>query len=609
MSTGIEIVVAKAVTPLLIELAKGASGVVKTALKKWTDTNYTTKLASKLAVTDRIKTLWCPDKETSLLNIYFPSAVESASEHRRVVGSLKEFPSGNIVIEGIVGHGKSIFLRYLCLQELAGKGTGTLPLFLELRTLTKFKGLQEKLLEAMDKLDIDNSTEVFDYLAKSGKLTVLLDGFDELEESLTLDTINYLEFLMEKYPSLRIVVTSRPSNEIQKSRHMRVVRLCGLLKRDFPGFLQKLGLTAEKNFDIINAINGSPENISSVITTPLMLTLLVLVYESEREIPTELSEFFERLFSTMFTRHDRLKAGFSRKHYSGLSESRLQKMFEAFCFLCLKNRNGRTLNHSQFSNNFEKAKSVTKETDCSEANFKMDIVKVSCLMLEEGFDSINFLHKSIPEFFAASFIKNLTEEAAKKFYSKAVTQDEVWGASLSFLQKIDSYRYEKYYNLVRVHEILAILGSAENQISPMEAWMVLLESSSPEFGIALGKKHGGGIDDLDVHSWGPYSTSVPWGRQLQTRLTAHLMNGLQKDLPSTFSREIAKSEPNYFVPDESDGGEFHVNIKKLFSNMDLLETFRELQILEQHLWNEVSRGNKITKDEDEKISLIDEDII
>jgi hypothetical protein len=49
--------------------------------------------------------------------------------------------------------------------------------------------------------------------------------------------------------------------------------------------------------------------------------------------------------------------------------------------------------------------------------FRHDIVHVTCLMQEEGYD-IHFLHKSVLEFFAASFITSRTETQAKRFYEQ-----------------------------------------------------------------------------------------------------------------------------------------------------------------------------------------------
>ena len=606
MGSGIEIAIAKAVGPLVVQLAKGAVGKAKDGLKRWSDLRFEDRLAEKLAITDRIKTLWSPEKETSLLEIYFPSTVMVGPANPKRIDSLKELPEGNVVIEGIVGHGKSIFLRYLCLQELSGVGSGTLPLFLELRVLTAKKGLQERLYEAMDKLDVDNSPEVFDHLARSGKVSLLLDGFDELDENLVPETIQHLEFLMEKYPTLRIIITSRPSNEIQKSRHVRKVSLCGLKKKDYQSFLRKLGLAQDKILDIIDAINRSPRDISSLITTPLMLTLLVLVYESEREIPAELPEFYERLFSTMFSRHDRLKAGFNRKHHSGLSEQKLQKLFEVFCFLALRNKHGRTLTSAEFHENFERAKEVAQETLTLEEKFKIDIVKIACLMLEEGFDSITFLHMSIAEYFAASFIKRSSEDLAKKFYTKAIRASDNWEATLSFLEKIDSYRYEKYFNLPRYLALLEEIKGDINRNADPSAWLNLFLTANPDFRLGFGR-----IDDspsdIEPRGYGPYVSSQKWSEQINGQIIQILIDSLITAVPSVTSIETAMDEPNHYFRDQTGEYEFVMPLRIALKTFDFNKLYVKLAAYEISMWRIIERSREIIEAEEKKSSLFNDE--
>jgi hypothetical protein len=67
------------------------------------------------------------------------------------------------------------------------------------------------------------------------------------------------------------------------------------------------------------------------------------------------------------------------------------------------------------------------------------------LLLEEGVGEMTFLHKSIAEYFAASFIRRLHENAAQKFYEKARGDWDRWRAILSFLSKIDKYRYYTFF--------------------------------------------------------------------------------------------------------------------------------------------------------------------
>jgi predicted NACHT family NTPase len=187
-------------------------------------------------------------------------------------------------------------------------------------------------------IDIELTEEGFSYLANCGRTVLLLDGFDEIEDELVKQTVSDLDFLSQKYPELQRAITSRPGNEIQKSTNFRLFKILPLRSPDYGQFLRKLGLDIDKIHSIRVAIDSSPSKASNLITTPLMLTLVVIVYNAEKEIPATLPEFFERLFQVVFTRHDTLKAAFARKRHSGLSERRLQTLFEAFCFMVMQKR-------------------------------------------------------------------------------------------------------------------------------------------------------------------------------------------------------------------------------------------------------------------------------
>ncbi len=93
--------------------------------------------ANKVTSFQRVKTFWQRDKSVPLTSFYYPSQILFEAGVKKKADSLRELPkTGNYIIQGIVGQGKSIFLRHLCVQELRETGPGRIPVFLELRTLS-----------------------------------------------------------------------------------------------------------------------------------------------------------------------------------------------------------------------------------------------------------------------------------------------------------------------------------------------------------------------------------------------------------------------------------------------------------------------------------------
>ncbi|MBP0712601.1 NACHT domain-containing protein [Burkholderia sola] len=463
---------ARILAPLIKDLYDRAKKSGVNYLSRWDASQFSRKLSRKICKIESVKTLWQFDKEVRLTDFYYPATIEVEGEGRKRVRSILDIDVSPVVLEGIVGQGKSIFLRYLCIQELSENGSGRLPVFIELRSIKSGNDLMHYILQELKTYDIDATPEAFNFLAKTGKVALFFDGFDELDGSLVSGVVDELERIVERYDDIFIAITSRPDCEIQKCPPFSVIRLAKIGVEDYVPFFEKLDLPRVRANEIAAAIEGSPNEISKLIVTPLMLTLTVMVYRSEKFIPPLLAEFFESLFATVFTRHDKSKPGFERKLKTGLGERTLQKLFETFCFMCAQAELTRTLTAEEFATTYERsAKYFTEGTATVEA-FRHDISKVACLLLEEGVGEMTFLHKSIAEYFAASFIRRLHDEAARKFYERARADYDRWREILNFLSKIDKYRYYSYF-LIPDHEkcLDDIMGKSSGDESALRKYL------------------------------------------------------------------------------------------------------------------------------------------
>ncbi|EKE07776.1 MAG: NACHT family-like protein NTPase [uncultured bacterium] len=520
------------IAPLISDLYKGAKKAGANGLDRWDASTFPKKLARKLRVIEEVRTLWKPDQEVSLLDFYHPPKVRVGNQ-AKPLNRLSDLGPGNFVIEGIVGQGKSILLRHLAMQEIVSNDARSLPVFLELRSLTSKFGLIEAINAQLANFDVDIDEETLQFLCRSGRICFLLDGFDELDDSLVKETLTLITNYGTKFPELQIIITSRPGNEIQKCTSFKMIRIAGLGVSDYSPFLLKLGLDSIKITQIKEAIRKSPSNVSELITTPLMLTLVVMVYESEKEIPETLPEFFDRLFRVVFSRHDKLKAAFNRKHHSGLSERRLQELFEAFCFMAMQNSFTRSLSHKQFQIAFDEALQYSENCKCEMEAFKQDLTKVACLMLEEGLDTTTFLHKSIMEYYAAAFIAHSMDEVASLFYKGVQESSRPWWEVLSFLKNIDPYRFARDFEVI---ELETIQNSLLNPLtSRKDADLVKqIKSIHPQLGVELGEETDN-ANNMRIITFGHFSAHHCMSTRILDDL---LMNALDATIPKSIDRTM-----------------------------------------------------------------------
>ena len=455
------VAILKILNPLFTSIYSGASGKAKAALQKWSVASGLKKATTTLLNIEKVKTIWSPEEEISLQSFYYPSKLFKATRNGKEIfiqnKDIESLPGGNIVIEGIVGQGKSIFMRHLAASSIRSPTLSAIPAFLELRTISTKRSLMDLIFNFLESLGISPAQEAFEYLASSKKIILLLDGFDEIPSECVSDIILEIETLQTKYSELKIIISSRPRNHIQNVVGFQVLHLSKLDSSDYDLFISKLIHSPTKRFDVVDALNSCSDSIKGVISTPLMLTLVVIVYQTEKEIPSTLSDFFEKLFGIVFTKHDRLKAGFNRQHHTKLSERKLKQLFDCFCFMAIHFGGGRSLDNSKFEQSFDSAIDYLTECKCELEDFRNDIVKVACLMVEEGFDTTTFLHKSILDYHAASFVKAQTDARAKSFYRLAFNNYKKWASVIEFLSNIDPIRYAKYYSKECLTPLLAEL--------------------------------------------------------------------------------------------------------------------------------------------------------
>jgi hypothetical protein len=116
------------------EAAKSVGVHAKSAWKRW-KTDVTAKnVCDRSKQIRKAKATRAVEKEVDLVKLYYPSKIKCAGEAPREVHRLEDFSfDGNLVVRGIVGQGKSTFLRYLTARELVlGE---RIPVFVELRRL------------------------------------------------------------------------------------------------------------------------------------------------------------------------------------------------------------------------------------------------------------------------------------------------------------------------------------------------------------------------------------------------------------------------------------------------------------------------------------------
>ena len=281
-------------------------------------------------------------------------------------------------------------------------------------------------------------------------MVLFLDGFDELPQENVNRLINEIEGWCERYPSMQIVISTRPEAEIQKSIPFKVYKLAEYEFHEQKELIRKLISDEDFQENLIKNIEESSLEIKNLLKTPLMVTLFVKQYEVNLKIPKNQSEFYENLFSNIASLHDNTKAGFIRHLNSKLDVIKLQEVFEEFCF---------------FTGNSEKLVLSRQETigiikkcvdnqgiNVNPNDVLKDFSTVVCLLLKDG-SEYSFIHRSIQEYYYSSFISNKSPIAKERFYKELIKNVEFYKKIrnvVDFLEKIDNYNYNKFFKIILI---------------------------------------------------------------------------------------------------------------------------------------------------------------
>jgi len=390
------------------EYKKGKS-IVEQLLSLDVQSDYIVKHISRAM---KMRTIHSSENDVMLNSIYHPLTI-SQSGNEFKVGDDFLLSDDNITnIIGFAGQGKSTILRKILLESI--KNGDKIPFFMELRKIEK-TGIENSLLSILDELGIKTDKESLTSLLSSGNVLLLLDGFDEISSKLRMDVLNEVITLNRRY-GVQIITTSRDGTEICAEPSIINYTVNKIKRSDITSILKKLSASQEVEEDTLRQIFNMLKGNSSLVETmncPLLVTLFYICYPHLDSIPNNATEFYSKLFTTLYFRHDKVK-NYKRERRSNTPPP---EAFNVFCALCFKSLYDNKQDFTELSL-FDYTKQSLRLCGLNESkpeNIAYDFVDITCLIQKDGYDRYVFLHKSIQEYYAAEYVKSLSLEKKNVF--------------------------------------------------------------------------------------------------------------------------------------------------------------------------------------------------
>lgn len=356
--------------------------------------------------------------------------------------------SKNVLILGSGGVGKSMLTRYLFLNTAMYEGY--VPVLVELRRIGSQTLGQLSILEliytCLQDFDADLPRDQFEYSLQLGKYLFLLDGFDEVKNSLAKETAEAIQAFGAKYPNNAFIVTSRPRTETSPLETFTVMNSMPLNKEQAVDLASRIWDEDEKTKEFCEQLKVELyEKHKDFAENPLLLTMMFLTFMRNSSIPEHLSDFYKKAYDALYSAHDNQDKGCYKRDFEckDIDENEFKRILSHFCFQSFFKEAYEFSEDEILKHLGESLKKLHFEA-IKAAAFLADLRNVVCLIIKDG-DTYRFSHRSFQSYFAAYYTAHfLTDEQQKRLFDHTLSEPDFYWSKWDYyvlLIQLESERF------------------------------------------------------------------------------------------------------------------------------------------------------------------------
>jgi len=302
----------------------------------------------------------------------------------------------HMILLGDVGMGKTTTLQFLHMNDAETALTdknAQIPIYIELKNLTSKQDIITMIVKRLNK-----KRDFILELLNSGKLSICLDGLNEIEKSIKVNIFTQINNLLKEYPKNCFLISSRPQaynrefDDYVLNVKIPVFMLQRMHDKQISEFLDKNGPTVKAY--ITNEINNN-DKLKRIIQTPLMLIMLIGVVIKEGSIPSEKGKIVKAFMLSLYEREQRQHFEFDKE------------IFHLFlCYLGFQTRNltgsNSGLDRDEYILPILEERRTQLGITIDLIDFLRRAIDLNLLIKDEN--QYSFTHELYQEYYAAEFL-------------------------------------------------------------------------------------------------------------------------------------------------------------------------------------------------------------
>lgn len=310
-----------------------------------------------------------------------------------------------LMVLGKPGAGKTTFLKYLAMQCISGRFLADhVPIFVTLKSFAETKG-EPDLIAYCNVLTSANLKPLID----AGKVFFLLDGLDEVREEDTARVIRQIREFSDRFQQNQFVITCRIAAKDYIFERFTEVEVADFDDEQIKTFAQnwfRAKGDADRATLFVEKLEEN-QRIKELASSPLLLTLLCLMFEDTTSFPANRAELYKEGLDVLLKKWDGKRKIEREQVYKNLSLKRKEDLLSQIALTTFENKEyffkQRNLEDyiTDFIRNLPDAKTDPKALHLDSEAVLKSIEANHGLLVERAKGIYSFSHLTFHEYFAA----------------------------------------------------------------------------------------------------------------------------------------------------------------------------------------------------------------